>query len=152
MDKSTTQSANAQTDIEPRLPVSIPNGASLENPPQPEAKAGQGFPDAVFNDLPDVLRNACDVLTEQTEKEVCLLGAFAVISGILPNVRGFYDGGYTCPNLFAYIIGQYGTGKGGLKLAYKIAQPIHAKRRELSMTAHSRHGPLCRSANFWIVN
>ena len=132
-----TIAANAKSDGEAiaetqSLPIHIPKGASLEEPPQPEAKTGQGFPDAVFNDLPDVLRNACEVLTEQTEKEVFLVGAFAVISGILPNVRGFYDGGYTCPNLFAYIIGQYGTGKGGLKLAYKIAQPIHSKRRELS--------------------
>lgn len=129
--------ANAQTDggamaEDQSLPFTIPQNADLEQPPQPEPKKQQGFPDSVFNDLPDVLRNACNVLTEPTEREVFLVGAFAVISGILPNLRGFYDGGYTCPNLFAYIIGQYGTGKGGLKLAYKIAQPIHAKRRELS--------------------
>jgi hypothetical protein len=146
MDKDTYQSANGQTDNAPPLPISIPQGADLETPPQPEPKTAQGFPDAIFNDLPDVLRNACNVLTEKTEKEVFLVGAFAVISGILPNVRGFYDGGYTCPNLFAYIIGQYGTGKGGLKLAYKIAQPIHAKRRELSKDLQRTYKQKCIEA------
>jgi hypothetical protein len=146
MDKSTTQTANGQTDNEPRLPINIPQGADLETPPQPETKTAQGFPDAIFNDLPDVLKNACNVLTEQTEKEVFLVGAFAVISGILPNVRGFYDGGYTCPNLFAYIIGQYGTGKGGLKLAYKLAQPIHAKRREISKDLQRAYKQKCITA------
>ena len=135
-DNSTTY-ANAQTDGEAMaetqsLPFHIPQGASLQNPPQPETKTAQGFPEAVFNDLPDVLRNACEVLTEQTEREVFLVGAFAVISGILPNVQGFYDGAFTYPNLFAFIVGQYGGGKGSLRLARKIAQPIHAKKRELS--------------------
>ena len=146
MDKSTTQTANGQTDNEPRLPISIPKGASLENPPQPETKTAQGFPDAVFNDLPDVLRNACNILTEQTEKDVFLVAAFGVISGILPNVQGFYDGGDTCPNLFVYIIGKYGTGKGGAKLAYKIAQPIHAKRRELSKDLQRAYKQKCITA------
>lgn len=146
-----TIAANAKSDGQAitetqDLPIHIPKGASLEEPPQPEAKAAQGFPDAIFNDLPDVLRNACNVLTEQTEKEVFLVGAFAVISGIMPNVQGFYDGGYTCPNLFAYIIGQYGTGKGGLKLAYKIAQPIHAKRRELSKDLQRTYKQKCIEA------
>ena len=132
MSKDTKQTANAQTDSEPRLPFSIPKGASLETPPQPETQKQQSFPDEVFNDLPDVLRNACEALTEETERAVFIVGAFAVISGILPNVQGFYDGAYTYPNLFAFIVGQYGGGKGSLRLARKIAQLIHAKKREMS--------------------
>jgi hypothetical protein len=124
----------------------IPQGADLEHPPITEAKTGGGFTDAVFADLPDLLRGACDVLTEQTEKDVFLVGAFAVVSGILPNVRGFYGGEYTGCNLFAYILGQYGMGKGGLKFAGKLGRAVHAKRRELSAQLQSEYKQKCIQA------
>jgi hypothetical protein len=141
--------ATAKTDSESidkdnGLP-NIPKGADLENPPKSEG-VNSGFPEAVFSNLPDLLKGACEVLTEQTEREVFLVGAFAVISGILPNVRGFYDGQHTSCNLYAYILGQYGTGKGGLKLAYKLAKPIHTKRRELSAKLQAEYRQKCIEA------
>lgn len=126
------------------FPLNIPEGADLEQPPEQEQ--GQGFPDAIFQDLPALLKSACDILTEQTEKEVFLVGALGVASGILPNVEGFYDGSPTGCNLFVYILGQYGTGKGGLKYAYHIGQAIHAKRRELSTSLQATYKLNCQEA------
>jgi len=124
----------------------IPQGADLEQPPLMKYQAEKGFPDAVFDNLPDLLKNACAILTEQTEKEVFLVGAIGVVSGLLPNVRGFYDGQHTGCNLFCYVLGQYGTGKGGLKLAYQLGKAVHARRKEISAELQAKYKQDCIEA------
>jgi hypothetical protein len=121
----------------------IPENSDLEKPPKAETKV---FTDAVFNDLPPLLGDACKILTEQAEKEVFLVGALGVISGMLPNVGGFYDGQYTGCNLYCYILGAYGTGKGGLKLAHKLGKAVHAKRRVKSAELQTEYRATCIQA------
>lgn len=127
------------------VPV-IPQGADLEQPSIIEVQAKRGLPDAIFNNLPDLLKNACAILTEQTEREVFLIGAIGVASGLLPNVRGFYDGQHTGCNLYCYVLGQYGTGKGGLKLAYQIGKAVHARRKEISAELQAKFKQECIEA------
>lgn len=124
----------------------IPQGADLEQPPLLEYQAEKGLSDMVFDNLPDLLKNACAILTEQTEREVFLVGAIGVVSGLLPNVRGFYDGQHYACNLFCYVLGQYGTGKGGLKLAYQLGKLIHARRKEISAELQAKYKQDCIEA------
>lgn len=144
--------ANAKTDGEMMgkditdFPINIPENADLEQPPIFEANETHGFPDLVFDNLPDLFKNACAILTEQTEREVFLIGAIGVASGLLPNVRGFYDGQYTACNLYCYVLGQYGTGKGGLKLAYQIGKAVHARRKEISAELQAKYKQDCIEA------
>jgi hypothetical protein len=124
----------------------IPQGANLEQPPIMDWQAQRGVPDAIFDNLPDLLKNACAILTEQTEREVFLIGAIGVASGLLPNVRGFYDGQHTGCNLYCYVLGQYGTGKGGLKLAYQLGKAVHARRKEISAELQAKFKQDCIEA------
>lgn len=109
----------------------IPDGASLN-----DAEEVPGLPQEVYNDLPELLRHAClEVLKEETEREAFLVGALGVISGILPNIQGFYDQDFTGPNLYVYILATYGTGKGFLKFAKELAKPIHQQKRKQAAQA-----------------
>lgn len=109
----------------------IPDGASLN-----DAEEAPAFPPEVYENLPELLRQPClEVLTEASEREVFLVGALGVISGILPNLQGFYDQGFTGPNLYVYLLAAYGTGKGGLKFARDLARPIHQQKRERAAQA-----------------
>ena len=98
--------------------------------PQAAAPGLSGLPDTVFENLPWMLKMGCDVLTNPTDREVFLVGALAVASGLLPNVHGFYDGEFYTPHLYVYVLGKYGTGKGALRYARSLGEKIHAARLE----------------------
>ena len=91
------------------------------------------FPAEVYENLPPILAGCCDTVSEHTEREVFLIGALAVLSGILPNVHGFYDDQFYTPHLFCFIIANHGSGKGSLKLAYQLGKKIHAMQKERSV-------------------
>ena len=100
--------------------------ALAANPPD------EGLPLDIFNNLPPVLRDACNHLADRTEREVFLIGALGVVSGLLPNVRGFYDQQFYGPNLFVYILAPYGSGKGMLRYARALGEAIHNLQKENS--------------------
>lgn len=78
-----------------------------------------------FSKLPAMLREPCMRFTDPAERELFLIGALGVISGMLPNYRGQYFGQETGTNLYCFIIGRYGTGKGALKWAKLLGDDIH---------------------------
>lgn len=84
----------------------------------------------IVRELPGMLKQSCDYLVEETEKEVFLIGAIGVISGLLPNLKGLYAGRWIAPNLFVYILAGYGGGKGGLDYARELGKQIHQSKRE----------------------
>ncbi|GAB2564342.1 DUF3987 domain-containing protein [Spirosoma areae] len=88
------------------------------------------FDKNVYEALPNRLRDACELLTTDTEREVFLVGALGVVSGLMPNVLGHYDGKYVGPNLFTYIHAPYGCGKGGLEYARLLGDAIHRGKRK----------------------
>jgi len=143
--------ANAITDGETMdkgnvFPIEIPHGSDLESPPTTAAQSLAGLPAEVFDNLPGLLKNACSVLTEQAEKEVFLVGAIGVVSGLLPNVRGFYDVQHYGCNLYCYVLGAYGTGKGGLQLAYLLGKAVHARRKKISAELQAKYKQDCIEA------
>lgn len=140
--KSDGESMHKNTDF----PIEIPENADLEQPPLFQSEKLGGMPPSVFNNLPQLLREPCEKLTEQAEKDVFLVGALGVVSGLLPNYRGFYDSQYTGCNLYCYILGQYGTGKGGLKLAYQLGKAVHVQRKMLSADLQAKYRQDCLQA------
>jgi len=86
--------------------------------------------DGIINDLPGMLKEPCMHLVDETEKEVFLIGALGVVSGLLPNVIGLYSGKWITPNLYVYVLAGYGGGKGGLDFARKLGEQIHLDKRE----------------------
>lgn len=88
--------------------------------------------DSIFNALPELLKTGVDTLKDQTDKEVFLYGALACISSVMPNVFGSYSGRKVYPNLYVYILGNAGVGKGKLEFARRLVLPIHLRRQELT--------------------
>lgn len=86
--------------------------------------------DKIIEDLPQMLRQPCSILVDENEKEVFLIGALGIVSGLLPNIKGFYSGKWISPNLFVYVLAGYGGGKGGLDYARILGSQIHQAKRD----------------------
>lgn len=132
----TMQKGEPMQDKDTNFPFEIPDGTDLNDLGSDSAPA---FPAAVYADLPPALRDACELLADRTEKEVFLVGALAVLSGLLPNVRGFYDQQLYSPNLFCYILAPYGSGKGTLKLSRALGEAVHAHKKEVSANLYAEY-------------
>lgn len=85
--------------------------------------------DKIFNALPQLLKTGVDTLKEQVDKEVFLLGVLGCLSAIMPNVFGSYAGRKVYPNLFVYILGNAGLGKGILEFARRLVLAVHLERQ-----------------------
>ena len=106
------------------------NGMDQEKFPQENAQAPdlterKIFTNNVYTNLPELLQVPCSNFSDQNDKDVFLVGALGVVSGILPNVLGMYFTDEVKPNLYCYIMGKYSVGKGAIKLAKKLVSPIH---------------------------
>jgi hypothetical protein len=112
--------------------VNIPEGTDMNNmPPQPPENTTPdfpAFPDDIFDCLPPVLQKACELFKVQEEKELFLVGALGVLSGIMPNVQGLYFGRNVYPNLYCFIMGKYGTGKGAMLWARDLGEQVEQYR------------------------
>lgn len=112
--------------------VHIPDGFDMNNPPEPPSPAQDfaPFPDEIFDSLPPLLREACYKFTEAEERELFLIGALGVISGMLPNVEAMYDSRRVGANLYCFIVGKYGTGKGALLWARALGEAVETYLEE----------------------
>lgn len=86
--------------------------------------------DEIIYTLPLMLKEPCNVFVDEVEKEVFLIGALGIISGLLPNYISNYDGKWIRPNLYVYILSGYGSGKGALSYCRIIGEKIHAEKKE----------------------
>ena len=86
--------------------------------------------------LPGVIGKGVDKLVDPIEKQVYLISSLAVVSGLLPNVIGFYDNKYYHPNLFVYLLGKYGTGKGTITFAKDLGKLIHNEKLDRTRQAY----------------
>jgi hypothetical protein len=91
------------------------------------------LPDEFFPNLPLLLQSGAGAFTDRRERDVFFTGALAILSGCMPNVRGFYKQQKVYPNLFAFIIAPAASGKGALKFSKMLAD----KRHDL-LIRHSR--------------
>ncbi|MCC9134989.1 DUF3987 domain-containing protein [Pontibacter silvestris] len=137
---ATNKSDNAYT-----ITVNVSPGTDLNTPipSQPwneiGLKANKRFPNEVYENLPELQRLLCQKIIDTNEREVLFVGLLGVVSGILPNVCGYYGGKLLQPNLFTYTLGPYGEGKSGLMWARKIAEPIHKEKHEMAKELRKAH-------------
>jgi hypothetical protein len=82
------------------------------------------FSQDIYDNLPEFLKTTCSKLSGNN-RDVYFAGALAAISAVLPNIQFDYDGSYIESNLFLFILGAYGSGKGALKYAQAIVKPFH---------------------------
>ncbi len=102
------------------------------------AKSSDNLPISIYERLPKLLQDACSVFNDPIDRDVFLMGALAVLSGILPNVYGIYDGKRVGANLYLFIVAAAGSGKGALAWVRKLIHPIHQYLREQSTDTKSK--------------
>jgi len=85
---------------------------------------GGHFEEAVYNDLPQILKAGTDILSGN-DKEAFFAGSLAALSSVLPGVRAVYDGKTIEANLYLFLYGSFGCGKGALKYVRKLVSPVH---------------------------
>ena len=79
----------------------------------------------VYSQLPEILRESCEMFADAIEKDVFLIGVITVISGCLPNIQGIYFDEPVSTHLYAFITAPAGSGKGKLKWAKYFGLKIH---------------------------
>ncbi|MEX0684741.1 MAG: DUF3987 domain-containing protein [Balneolales bacterium] len=85
------------------------------------------IPDEVYDNLPNLLKNLCDLVDENHRKDVFLLSALPVIASHMPNVLACHRDGYYTPDLFTLIVAGPGTGKGIAGKSLKLGSALNAK-------------------------
>lgn len=102
-------------------------------------KSTPTIPQSVYDNLPPILLESCQVFKASREKDVFLTGALAILSGCLPNVSGLYSGSIVYPSLFSFILAPAASGKGALKYAKTLADNYHDKTLETSKEEKKRY-------------
>ncbi len=102
-------------------------------------KATPTIPDAVYDTLPDILREGALAFSENRKRDVFFTGAIAILSGCLPKVTGVYAQERVYPHLYTFIIAPAASGKGVLKNAKRLADKHHQKVVEESRNAQKKY-------------
>ena len=120
------KSANSQT-------------ANDDDPLEDYLKNTPTLPDAVFENLPYILKEGARAFTDKRKRDVFFTGAIAIISGCLPKVSGVYFQERVFPHLYTFIIAPAASGKGVLKNAKRLADKYHQKILQQSRDAQKVH-------------
>lgn len=87
------------------------------------------FTNELYDSLPGILQDGTNVLSGN-DKEVFLVGSLTALSSVLPNFQTTYDGQAVESNLYTFLYGNYGSGKGALRYARNLVSPVHKYLRE----------------------
>ncbi|WP_026837063.1 DUF3987 domain-containing protein [Gillisia sp. JM1] len=78
----------------------------------------------VYENLPPLIKNLTDPF-EGREKDVVLLSTLGVISSVLPNVHGIYDGNKVSANFYLMVLAPPASGKGVLSFSKNLIIKIN---------------------------
>ena len=96
--------------------------------------------------LPAVLKQISDVALSAEDADMLLLGSITVLSGCMPNIRGYYSK-VLFPNLFLFVTAPAGSGKGRLELCRILAKPIHEEILKQSQKDQKKYESNLREYN-----
>lgn len=91
-----------------------------------ELKKSDYIPQAIYDRLPSLLKNSCDVFNDHIERDIYLSGTLAILGGCFHNLFAYnsYDKKKVATNLISIIVGPAASGKGALNYARKVAGKI----------------------------
>ena len=101
--------------------------------PSPDAKTakladsyGDNIPESIYNNLPFLLKESCNVFNDKYERDIFLTGVLGVLGGCFHNLYAYneVDKKRVATNLLAIIVGPSASGKGALNYARMIAKEI----------------------------
>jgi Protein of unknown function (DUF3987)/VirE N-terminal domain len=97
------------------------------------------IPDAIFETLPELLRQGVSAFEDRRKRDVFFTSALAIMSGCLPEVTGVYGQERVYPHLFTFTIAPPASGKGVMKNAKRLADKYHQNILEKSKGLQQRH-------------
>lgn len=97
---------------------------------QGEEKSLPMFDENNYNNLPEILRQATGTMHIRQEKDLILIGSIVTLSCALLPFRTIYHGRTIYPNLYLFVPGPAGSGKGRLDFCYRLVRPIHIEKRD----------------------
>ncbi|MDO4826022.1 MAG: DUF3987 domain-containing protein [Bacteroidia bacterium] len=95
--------------------------------------------EAIYSTLPDILRKATDTMCIRQEKDLILIGSIVTLSCALLPFRTIYHGRTIFPNMYLFVPGPAGSGKGRLDFCYRLVRPIHVEKREAWQIAQAQY-------------
>lgn len=88
------------------------------------------FDESIYRELPEILNKAVSTMNIRQEKDLVLIGSIVTLSCALLPVRTIYHGRTIFPNMFLFVPGPAGSGKGRLDFCYRLVRPIHNEKRD----------------------
>lgn len=128
-------------DIAAEAPKPISNGKNAENAGNAKGNDlesaldvanAPNIPNAVYSNLPELIKSRCNLITKRHKKDVFLISALPVIAAQMPNVLAAHVDGYYTPDIFTLIVAGPGTGKGISSKAKAFGHVLNEKTIEQS--------------------
>lgn len=88
------------------------------------------FPESIYDNLPGLLRKVTELMVTPQERSLVLIGSIATLSSALLPMYTIYFGKTIYPNMYLFVPGPAGAGKGKLDFCFKLVKPIHKEKLE----------------------
>lgn len=105
------------------------------------------IPESVYENLPELLKDASAVFESARERDVFLTGAITILSGCMNAVEGVYDSRGVYANLNCFIVAPPASGKGVFIYAKMMGEAYHDKLLEESKEALREYEELIKRAS-----
>jgi len=120
-------------------PIAQNSTTDADDDLQDYLKSTPTFPDEIFEQLPNILREGCLVFDDRRKRDVFFTAAIAILSGCLPKVTGIYHQERVYTHLYTFVIAPPASGKGVLKNAKRLADKHHQKVLEQSRAEQKKY-------------
>lgn len=105
------------------------------------------IPDEVYANLPEFLKEQCDVFEGNKRKDIFLTSSLGILSGLFNGVKGLYANEEHYPNLNVFISGSAAGYKGTAKFAMKFGKAIHQEKVEAAKKAYQAYKKVASQDN-----
>lgn len=122
------QPNNASQSTKGQSDKNVPLTLSLDDPE--EMPTLPMFPEDIFDTLPGLLRKVTDLMLTHQERSLVLIGSIATLSSALLPMYTIYFGKTIYPNMYLFVPGPAGAGKGKLDFCFRLVKPIHKEKLE----------------------
>lgn len=129
--KKLSSSSKGQSDK--NVPLSLSEDDSEEMPLLPL------FPADIFPALPGLLKEVTDLMHTDQEKSLVLIGSIVTLSSAMLPLRTVYFGKTIYPNMYLFVPGPAGAGKGKLDFCFRLVKPIHKEKLDRWNTAKDEY-------------
>ena len=122
------QPNNASPSTKGQSDKNVPLTLSFDDPE--EMPTLPMFPEDIFSTLPGLLRKVTDLMLTHQERSLVLIGSIATLSSSLLPMYTIYFGKTIYPNMYLFVPGPAGAGKGKLDFCFRLVKPIHKEKLE----------------------